>query len=68
LYTSFSWESLKLSYFGLRRIFGVGDEEEEGVGAVGGSTLMLELALEDAYVDLLVPMLLTAPQLPWQTS
>jgi hypothetical protein len=45
----------------LRRIFGAGDEEEAGVGAAGGSTLMSELALDDARVDLLVPMLLTAP-------
>jgi hypothetical protein len=48
----------------LRRIFGAGDEEEEGVGATGGSTLMSELALDDARVDLLVPTLLIAPIAP----
>jgi hypothetical protein len=41
-----------------------GDEEEAGVGAARGSTLMLELALDDAHVDLLVPTLLTAPTAP----
>jgi hypothetical protein len=48
----------------LRRIFGAGDEEEVGVGAAGGSTLMSELALDDARVDLLVLTLLTAPTAP----
>jgi hypothetical protein len=48
----------------LRRIFGAGDEEEAGVGAAGGSTLMSEPALDDAHVNLLVLMLLTAPTTP----
>jgi hypothetical protein len=48
----------------LRRILGVGDEEEAGAGAVGGSTLMLKQALDDARVKLLVPMFLIAPTAP----
>jgi hypothetical protein len=48
----------------LRRILGAGDEEEAGVGGVGGSTLMSEPALDDARVELLVLMFLIAPAAP----
>jgi hypothetical protein len=48
----------------LRRIFGASDEEEAGVEVAGGLTLMSELTLDDARVDLLVQMLLTAPTAP----
>jgi hypothetical protein len=48
----------------LGRILGVGDEEEAGAGAVGGSMLISELALDDARVKLLVLMFLIVPIAP----
>jgi hypothetical protein len=48
----------------LRRILGAGDEEEPGAGAIGGSTLISELALDDAQVELLVLMFLMVPIAP----
>jgi hypothetical protein len=48
----------------LRRILGTGDEEEAGAGAVGGSMLISESALDDARVKLLVLMFLIVPTAP----